>query len=267
MDLLNCPQQCVCLRKRWSEIVTSKYKAQSILQNTTHVWGAQFSSLTGLVLSNQLEVWGGSSINILNTNSTTNQHTKKAHLKKRGTSLLALTKYRMSATEEKWQVRNLGEHGLPSCVSLAWLPAAAQTLQSCSDLHRPSAPRCCPRKVESTTSPGSIPPPAAGSGKLALEKSRARPSSAFIILTKAAREPIRMALGTSEIQKHCSRGEYTERNKNYKKLKKSKACSGTKAQINTHATHGYDYQMKEDSLYLSCVFVLTIRHLQHSVYL
>lgn len=106
MDLLNCPQQCVCLRKRWSEIVTSKYKAQSILQNTTHVWGAQFSSLTGLVLSNQLEVWGRSSINILNTNSTTNQHTKKAHLKKRGTSLLALqnTEWAQQRKSGKWGI-------------------------------------------------------------------------------------------------------------------------------------------------------------------
>lgn len=52
-------------------------------------------------------------------------------------------------------------------------------------------------------------------------------------------------------------------------MKKSKTCSGTQAQIKHTQTlaHGYDLRIKEGSLYLSRVFVLTIRHLQHSVYL
>lgn len=51
-------------------------------------------------------------------------------------------------------------------------------------------------------------------------------------------------------------------------MKKSQTCSGTQIK-NTHRRLLTDmiYESKEGSLYLSRVFVLTIRHLQHSVYL
>lgn len=121
----------------------------------------------------------------------------------------------------------------PPCASLASPPAAAQTPRSYSDPRRPSAPRCCPRTAASTTSPGSTPPPA-----------KARPSKALFFPpfffcnapTKAAREPIRTALGSRRLTKTCTCVENVLQKTGKNGKEKSKTHSRTRRRSEREST-------------------------------
>lgn len=160
-------------------------------------------------------------------------------------------------------------HDSPSCASLASPPAAVQTPRFYSDPHRPSAPRCCPRTAASTTSPGSTPPPA--SAYRTVKSQAEQIFSFFSIATRQQRlqaSPLERPWALLRDTKTCclcgknilqkSRKNEKKRANVFRHVDTNETC--------TSASQGWDERMKGNSFYLSGVFVLTIWHLQHSVY-